>query len=55
MPFYEREDKIMEILGKSENISLEELSKKLFINYLFEGTFVYDKKHDRFRTRKSHG
>lgn len=32
MPFYEREDKIMEILGKSESISLEELSKKLFIS-----------------------
>lgn len=32
MPFYEREDKIMEILGKFENISLEELSRKLFIS-----------------------
>ena len=32
MPFYEREDKILDLLATHENISLQELSEKLFIS-----------------------
>ena len=32
MPFYERENKIMDILANCEKISLAELSGKLFIS-----------------------
>ncbi|MBQ8808556.1 MAG: DeoR/GlpR transcriptional regulator [Clostridia bacterium] len=32
MPFYEREDKIIEVLMKKQNMTVEEISKELFIS-----------------------